>query len=103
MSAPKRRLALRPSARSDVRSILLYTRAQWGVEQRRRYRAKLEEAMDRLTRHPELGQERNDLYHGCRALRVEQHIVYYRVTETEIVVGRVLHARQEASGRVIEP
>jgi toxin ParE1/3/4 len=71
-----------------------------GVEQRQRYRALLDEGMDRLTRYPELGLTRDDLYQGCRALRVEQHILYYRVTDTKIIVGRVLHVRQDPTGKV---
>ena len=98
MSARKRRL--HPRARADLRSILLYTRAQWGVEQRRRYRALLERGIDSLTRHPELGEARDDLFPGCRTLRVEQHIVYYHLTESEIIVGRVLHVRQDATENI---
>jgi plasmid stabilization system protein ParE len=56
--------------------------------------------MANLVDFPELGQPRDDLYLGCRQLRVEQHILFYRVTEEEIIVGRVLHLRQETSGRV---
>lgn len=56
--------------------------------------------MDRLTRYPELGQAQDDIYPGCRVLRVEQHVLYYRVTETEVIIGRVLHVRQDPIGKV---
>jgi toxin ParE1/3/4 len=95
-----RRLSLQPRARSDLRSILLYTQTHWGADQRRRYRELLAERMDRLTSFSEMGELRDDLFPGCRALSIEQHIAYYRVAETEIIVVRVLHHRQDAIGRV---
>ena len=51
---------------------------------------------------PDLGRERDDLFPGCRALRIESHVVYYRVTTTEIVVSRVLQVRQDATATVTQ-
>lgn len=96
-----RKLRLTAHARADVRSILRYTAKQWGVRQRDIYHAQLYDGMDRLLRHPELGEERSDLFDGCRALRVEHHIHFYRIAETRVVIGRVLHVRQEATGIVV--
>jgi toxin ParE1/3/4 len=56
--------------------------------------------MRKLLDYPEMGPARDDLFPGCRSVRVEQHVVYYQVTATEIVVGRVLHFRQDATGKV---
>lgn len=56
--------------------------------------------MSSLGRHPEIGEARDDLFSGCRAFRIEQHIIYYHVTDTEIVIGRVLHVRQDPTGKV---
>jgi toxin ParE1/3/4 len=100
MPAPRRRLTLTPRAREDIRQSLLYSRQQWGEEQRRRYRRRLDDAMVRLVDFPESGQPRDDLYPGCRQLRVEQHILFYRVTNEEVVVGRLLHVRQDAIDHV---
>jgi toxin ParE1/3/4 len=99
MSVHKRRL--HPRARADLRSILLYTRAQWGPEQRRHYRARLDQGIGSLTRYPEIEEVRDDLFPGCRAFRIEQHIIYYHVTDAEIVIGRVLHVRQDPTGKVM--
>jgi toxin ParE1/3/4 len=96
----RRRLRLTADARADLRSILRYTARQWGTRQRDVYRAQLDAGMNDLIDYPERGQERPDIYQGCRAFRVEQHILYNRLTETEILIGRVLHVRQDAIGKV---
>jgi toxin ParE1/3/4 len=96
----RRNLILNPDAQADVRSILRYTARTWGIQQRAAYQAQLDEGMTPLVEFPERGIERHDLYVGCRALRVQQHIVYYRLTETHIIVGRILHNRQDPAGKV---
>jgi|SRR5215213_9257880 len=96
----RRRLSFSTGAQADIRSILRYTERQWGVRQRSTCQTQLDEGLNTLVEYPERGSERNDLYVGCRALRVQQHIVYYRLTETHIIVGRVLHNRQDPTGKV---
>jgi len=56
--------------------------------------------MANLIEFPELGQPRDDLFPGCRQRRVEQHVLFYPLTEEKVIVDRVLHVRQEAAGRV---
>jgi toxin ParE1/3/4 len=103
MSARKPRLVLTPRARNDLRDILRYTARTWGSERRDAYRAALMRRLHELTDYPELGGAREELFPGCRGLRVEQHVAYYRSTATEIVVSRILHVRQEAIGAVPDP
>ena len=103
MSARRLRLILKPQARNDVHSALLYTREQWGAEQRARYKALLYRSMQDLIGYPELGRARDELYPGCRSHPVGQHIIYYHVTEAAIVVVRILHRRQDATGEVKAP
>ena len=100
MPAPRLRLTLKPQARTDVSDALLSTREQWGAEQRGRYRALLDWAIRELIRYPELDRARDELYPGCRSLPVGQHVIYEHVTEAEIVVSRLLHARQDPAARV---
>src|SRR5215212_9466438 len=96
-----RKLRVTADARADVRSILRYTAQQWGIQQRDIYHSQLYEGMNNLLRYPEFGEARDDLFEGCRALRVEHHMIHYRVTDKEIVVGRVLHVRQDATSTIV--
>lgn len=85
-------------ARADVRDIRRYTAQQWGEHRRDLYVAQLQAGFARLASYPELGQERSELAAGCRAARIAQHIVYYRIVETELVISRVLHSSMDVTG-----
>ena len=103
MSARKWRLVIDENADADLQDALLYTQRQWGSEQRRRYPTLLFRSMRSLLDFPERGPERENLHPRCRILLVEQHIIYYDLNaeDNEIVVGRILHANQDPTGRVM--
>jgi plasmid stabilization system protein ParE len=52
--------------------------------------------MDQLTRHPHVGEIREDIPAGMRAKPVEQHIIFYRVDDEGITVIRMLHSKMDA-------
>jgi toxin ParE1/3/4 len=95
-----RKLRLSPEARADVREIRRYTAKQWGLRQRDRYAARLHQALGSLLDYPERGRPREELYAGCRSLLVEQHVIYYYLTDDEVVVDRVLHSSQDATDKI---
>jgi plasmid stabilization system protein ParE len=74
---------------------MLYTLNQWGVRQREIYSAKLSETLDTLAHFPELGEARDDLAPGLFSRRIEQHVVYYRVTPKMLQVIRFRHAKAD--------
>jgi toxin ParE1/3/4 len=53
-----------------------------------------------LLDHPERGRPRDELYDGCRSLNVGQHVVFYYLTDDEIIIDRVLHGSRDAAGEV---
>ena len=75
---------------------LLSTLREWGEDQEALYAAELDRAFVALRNHPQLGRPRDDLRPGYRAYLVEQHVIYYRLTHTEIIVLRILHGRTNA-------
>jgi toxin ParE1/3/4 len=100
MSARSRRLVVRADAQADLRSVLLYTRDRWGADQVRRYRTQLNQAMRSLRVYPERGRTRDEYFLGCRTLAVEQHVVFYYLTDAEVVIVRILHSNQDATGKL---
>jgi toxin ParE1/3/4 len=42
-----------------------------------------------------MGRTRDDLSPGLRSYPVGDHIVFYRVTATELIVRRIVHGRRE--------
>ncbi len=95
-----RKIRFTADARADLRDIRRNTAQRWGARQRDVYDAHLNQAMRSLLDYPELGPPRDDLFPGCRNLLVERHIVYYRITNDAIIVGRVLYSSQDPTGKV---
>jgi toxin ParE1/3/4 len=50
---------------------------------------------DRLVDHAFLGRPRNELIPGLRSILSHPHIIFYRVTGSNIEVVRVLHQRRD--------
>jgi len=78
-------------AEQDLTDIWIYTAEEWNLAQADMYVEELVNGIERLSTHPELGYSREDIRTGYRSLNVSQHIVFYTVTEEEVVIVRVLH------------
>jgi toxin ParE1/3/4 len=89
-------------AEDDLTDIVQYTADTWGQEQAVAYKAKLDQALRNLVDFPALGRARDDLPSGYRSLRVEQHVIYYRIEGRAIRVNRILHVRRDAKREVLE-
>jgi toxin ParE1/3/4 len=98
-----RKLRLSVEAQDDLRDLLQYSLQRWGWQQRDAYKSKIQRRLRDLATYPDLGRARDEYFPGCRSLPVEQHVVYYPVTETEILVTRILHAKRDAGGLIKEP
>ena len=95
MSFRNRRIVLAPRASDEFDDILLYTELHWGKRQRDAYRKALFDGLHRLAEFPGLGRARPDIEPDARSFVIRQHIVIYRATETELLISRILHTRQD--------
>lgn len=83
------------AARHDIEEITRHTAQTWGPERKRIYLDAIRDCFLRLKRFPDLGTPRDDLAPGFRSVQVGHHIAFYRQTDTDIVVVRVLHERMD--------
>jgi toxin ParE1/3/4 len=90
-----RSLVTKPLAESDLIDIWLYSFDKWGEAQANKYLKALDVQMAKLLTHPLLGRSRDSLRLGYRSIQLERHVVFYRVSETEVEVVRVLHVSME--------
>ena len=91
-------------AEDDYKSISLYTWQNWSEDQATIYESLIEKSLDLIREHPRVGRQQEDLFAGCRSIRVEQHIIYYdQPSSSKIVVVRILHHRQDARAVVEAP
>jgi toxin ParE1/3/4 len=104
MSAHRPIVGLTREAEDDYETILIYTEQTWGQEQRASYWARIRQTLESLRDHPKRGHPRDDLFSGCRSVRVERHIIYYHQPQPHhIEVVRILHSRQDPAGNVEAP
>jgi len=87
---------LTPAAERDLENIWLYTRRQWSAEQADGYIEILANAFAELAQTPKIAPSCDHIRSGYRRRSVDQHMIYFRVTDYGIAIIRVLHDRMVA-------
>ncbi|MDK4808063.1 MAG: type II toxin-antitoxin system RelE/ParE family toxin [Novosphingobium aromaticivorans] len=92
---------LTAAAEADVRSIIRYTRQQWGEVQVRAYMAKLEQGIARLAHGSGSHRDMSDMHPGLRMARIEHHYVFclLRDKDPSLIVA-ILHERMDLIQRL---
>ena len=66
-----------------------------GVNASATYKAVIDRALRELTEFPNLGRARDEISPGLRSFPAGSHVIYYRVTETELIVTRIVHGSRD--------
>ena len=82
-------------ADDDLDEIADYTIEQFGIEQARRYRDKLEACFQNLAENPKLGPNAEMLALGLRRYEYQSHVVFYEPLTNGVRIVRVLHERMD--------
>jgi toxin ParE1/3/4 len=64
------------------------------------YADRLSATLDELTQFPGIGRACEEIAPGLRSFSVGQHVVFYRVTNGELIVVRIVHGRQDSDGEL---
>ena len=94
MPGKARAFLLSPRAEADLEEIWLYTYRNWSIEQADGYHATIVDAFDGLATGRKTGRV-VDIRDGYFKYAVGSHLVFYRLTERELIVVRVLHQRMD--------
>ena len=86
-----KRLVFRRSAIADLRAIAATTKQRWGDEQAAVYVAGLRDRIKSLRAYPLRLPVYGSNETGLRKMICGHHMVFYRVSEKEIEVIRILH------------
>lgn len=86
---------LRPAARAELAAIWRHTAAQWGTEQADRYLEDIIRQVEMVVNYPQIGGRAEGLDETYRKVRSGYHRVIYRNEGDEVIVVRVLHAKQD--------
>ena len=98
----KLKIVLSEIAVNDLEEIWLYTFHTWSLEQADRYHALIFNEIEYLSRYPKSGKRKDHLRTGYWSSKVKSHIIFYRLTESEIEVMRVLHESMDLPNRLAE-
>ena len=72
-----------------------YSIERFGLAQARHYRDELIKTFRILSENPFLGQDCQEIKAGYRRHVHGRHVIYYRVDDSQIVILRILHERQD--------
>ncbi|MCF6251223.1 MAG: type II toxin-antitoxin system RelE/ParE family toxin [Methylococcaceae bacterium] len=88
-------LRLSSSAKTDLKRIAAYTLQEWGVVQKKVYLDLIKKSFNTLSTVGNIGKKRDDIEHNLYAYCIKKHTVYFRETDHEFVVIRILHSRMD--------
>ena len=78
-------------AYEDLRGIARYTEQTWGVEQRKKYLAQLDQSFHRVAENVGIGRNCDHIKADYHSLPVGMHLVFYRVDGATVTIVRILH------------
>jgi toxin ParE1/3/4 len=90
-----RKIRIHARAEKDLIDIWVYSFEEWDHVQADKYLDDLNAAINSLAAHLNLGVKRDNVREGYRALFVNRHAIYYRLTATTVDVVRVLHGQMD--------
>ena len=96
-----RELDRTPTADAEIRAALEYLE-QYSPPAAERLSDEVERRSQLLLSNPFTGRDRSDLRRGYRSVLVGQHLMFYRVTDTEVVLLRFIHARRDLPAALAE-
>ena len=79
----------------DLLVIWEYSEDQFGDEIASSYQRSLNQGIERLTYDAYIGKRCEKLKTRYRCLKVEHHLIYYKVEGNDIFIYRVLHEKQD--------
>jgi toxin ParE1/3/4 len=82
-------------AERDLINIFLYGIEHFGPVQAEKYAKTLNAKIEMAAEHPDFGADYGFVISGVRRYEAVSHAVYYRSTQTGILVLRILHGRMD--------
>lgn len=89
-----------PRARADISEIWLYI-ASDNISAADKLLDRFDAAVAMLSEHPYSGKARSTLGQGIRSHAIEAYVIFYRPTEIELEIVRVLNAARDVNPEVI--
>lgn len=88
-------IRLSAPAIKDLQAIADYTLSEWGAAQKKVYLALINKSFQTLSTAGNIGKKRDELSVGLYSYTIKKYCVYFRESEHEYLVIRILHTRME--------
>jgi len=89
------RLTFSPAALVDIEDIYDYSRENWGIEQAEIYILGLSKICEQLASGEKPGRNASDVRDGYRKQKFGSHLAFYKHTDNELVIIRILHESRD--------
>lgn len=96
----RRKLVYLLTALDDLDQIGRESDALWGRRQTRSYLRSIRDTAKNLLAFPGTGADCSDIRPGYRRKRAGVHHIFYKLTEDEVQIVRILHERQDAASQL---
>ena len=97
------KVILRQEAIDDLSDIWEYTVQKWSENQADIYYRTIKFACNEIGKNPNIGREYTGISKNLFGFKTGKHIIfYYKISEDEIEVIRILHERMDLKNRLTE-
>ncbi len=93
-------IRLSSPAKKDLQLVADYTQQVWGTTQKRKYLNLIRKSLRQLNQMGNVGVKRDDIVKGLYCLPVQKHIVFYRESDKEFIVIRILHSQMDTKKHI---
>jgi len=95
-----RPITLRPKAIADLEDIFNYSVQEFGITRAEHYILELNEAFTNLADGPHIGNDYGYVKPDLKGVAVVSHIVFFKYTDTQLIVIRVFHKSMDYKGHL---
>lgn len=94
-------LRISDPASRDLQAIAEYTLSEWGARQKETYLHLIKQSFKTLSRSGNIGKQRGEIAQGLYSYSIKKHVVYFRETEDEFIIIRILHGRMDIEKQLL--
>tara|TARA_E500000331_G_C16773901_1_gene505032 strand:- start:84 stop:380 length:297 start_codon:yes stop_codon:yes gene_type:complete len=84
-------IKLSKQASIDIDEMYLYGFITFGEDQADLYSEKIKNCLQTLQQNPEIGRLETRVNPAVRRFDIERHVIFYDLTDTDIVIVRIIH------------
>lgn len=95
-----RKLHQQAKAREDLKKIWLYSFREYGEKQADKYYDELIAGMESIEGNPYIGVACDYIRQGYRQHQINEHSIFYRLSEKKIRIIRILHKNMKSKHHI---